>query len=924
MTTNIQNTLTELNAIREELTLVSNDKVSVSVSFDVEGELIEAKGTLSLVSGCVESIENINPDDYDTIDSISIFVKQGECTKAYDAYIGSDNFVEISTDNLNDIKSHMNIDSEIKETIYTGDMLASIIPEAEGFKEYNSVRFWTTDGEEIFPHDLKMVIYQDVEEELNKLEHPIPADTDLCTCEKEHKIDIDWKSMIKKELAHQIEIDTDGKLSIKELIDEAVKASLSNDIHGDMDLDAEKLKGYIIPITEAIKDVSEQGGLMNFNIEECEVCVECETVMLPNDECYEKHDGESLCSKCSIMCESCDSYFVEEEGVIDVDNLFCCLSCLPAENIDFYTHCEQADDNIFIAGVTLHNRVEDEYITYPEQFEFKTMKEAELFASEAFKIKTAKIQDVKDLYKEHTSMKSTNINVETKEDFIESVIHTADYGEDIIEILIGSNKYAVVGDDKAVYFNSHNEEKMKFKTIQDFASWYYENNNTIVFDYQIPLGFVKDGVDCFYEEELSEYKQDKEEDGDSIWSECIAITDSQRKNAVFPRCITLKKIKDHLEALDFTFAQNLHTDATLTDYAQELNKKVGFFNREDFINFIIEKTEWSLCDRCGVLDKGEKLWWEKEEWGDIGNYVALCDSCNEKTIKEYANTLNYFHPLTQECKIISFPESKHYLLDTKNLDNIFGYAPDNIFGYAPGSMATIENAHGNTYEVEVETIERFTHWHSITVNGKDYNYELYNGAIDEMPKVYSHILLDDGENERDMHFLTKTIDGIDKNDLVTLPRDTVFTEDGIMCYVWNNDSSEIVIDIVYTIDEEAVGRFQTFTNFWDNASEVHHGDKEIKLLVSQLIEEDDEIREFVAKLEEADVISIYDGPLLHSWDLDDERGDLISTTWYEDDNEHECYISRDDIEKVTKKGKTYTITTNEDVFHINLAQINYL
>lgn len=598
--------------------------------------------------------------------------------------------------------------NEIIETIIEGDAIASIVAEAEGFKDYNSIRFWNN-SQEIYFHDLKMVIYQNNEEILS------------------------FKDLIKDALDHQIIIDTKGKLTSLELVEEAIKTLLDDEVHSKY-IKENDIRNYIEAIAKHVED--EGLNLCNINIRECEICSSCQKVLLPDDECYEKHDGESLCSKCSIMCESCDSYFIEAEGIRDIENNFCCLSCLPAENIDFYTNCVQVDDDKFIAEVRLYNRIENEYITFPKRFEFKTMKEAELFASEVFKIKTAKIQDVKDLYSQHQSIKSPNINGETKEDFIESIIRTADYGEDIIEIPFGSNKFAVIGDDKAVYFNSHNEEQMKFKTIHDFASWYYEDDNSVIFQYQINLGIREDGKDVFTDEKLSKVMQDAEEDGSVIWSIFVETQEENRVDIEFP----------------------------------------------------ILKSNTPESD------------------------------------------LDYFHPLAQQCKVISFPQSEHYLLEDKNYKN--------IFGYKNSSLAIVQDVHGNAYEIKVEEIERFTHWHDISVNGEDYNFELYNGAIDEKPHVYTHLVIDDGEIQEDIEIISTVIENIKERNLQCAPTDTNFGTEGTLCYVWNNDSNSAIIDIVYSNSNEEMNEnnvFHTFNTCWDNASVIHHSDEIIEEVAKNAI-----------------------------------------------------------------------------------------
>jgi len=607
------------------------------------------------------------------------------------------------------------------------------------------------------------------------------------------EISFDYKQAVKRALVNQVEADVDKKLSITELVIEAVGEVFNDNVRGDSPIDIEEVKKYITLIADAI---AENNDLSAINIMECEVCIECGTVLLPDDECYEKHDGQALCAKCSVLCGDCDEYHTEEEGVRDTNNEFYCSSCLAKLNVSMSAECEQVREHLFTTGVTFFNPQNEEYFTSTEYFEFKTLKEAEAFGIEVEKIKSADMRDVKSLYAKST-------------DFVYS------------------------------------------------------------------------------EPEFS-----------------------------------LEKMRNHLQALGFSFAADLHTDEKLSLFIESFSRGMQLPNREKFINFMNEKTEWNLCDCCGIIDVSSKLHWERVEWGNIGNYIALCDSCNEKTIKEYANTLNYFHPLTQQCRIVSFPDKKHYVItDDKDYEN--------IFGYEDGSVAIVENANGDAYEVKVEEIERYTQWNEISVNGEDISFELYTGAIDEKKSSHSHIIIDDGEDQREVDICGVEINGLSKKDLIPLSKGTDSNEDGILCYVWNNDDSKVIVDLVYAMenDSDETPKYHTSSTYYDNASFVNGSDKAIKMLVAQLVSKTDnsiKIEEFVKKLGDADVISIDDSPFLDSWDLDDDRGDLVSTTWYEDDNQYECYVNREKIESIKKDGKNYVVTTDTHSFKINLIKIQYM
>jgi len=59
---------------------------------------------------------------------------------------------------------------------------------------------------------------------------------------------------------------------------------------------------------------------------ECDICTSCNKVLLPDDELYTSHEGESLCDACSIRCEGCEKYFTSIEIVIE-DGFFVCRQC---------------------------------------------------------------------------------------------------------------------------------------------------------------------------------------------------------------------------------------------------------------------------------------------------------------------------------------------------------------------------------------------------------------------------------------------------------------------------------------------------------------------------------------------------------------------------------------------------------------------
>lgn len=420
---------------------------------------------------------------------------------------------------------------------------------------------------------------------------------------------INQKDLIKGMLDHQIIMDINGKLSAHELIDEAVKALLEDDVHGSR-INESYVRSYITKIVNAVVEVTEQGGLMNFNIRECAICAECGTVMLPDDECYEDYNGQALCDNCSILCEGCDKYYTRKEGS-NISGVFTCNDCKPkffkdiilsmntigklvettamlnlttgeveniilVDDLDF----EDFDDiSIFVKHGIL-TKAYEAYIgengvvqiseeELQEVIEYESIKEKitvvgywkdsnETFEKNAvicfdhmteledekvfyyFESKDSIVGDHGDfiitsfsLSEESAGNEKNMVSCNTKECFIESVEHDLDFGNDTIEIPFGSNKTAFIWEDKTVLYNTHNEEQMRFKNVEDFASWYYNDDETVAFDYQIALGYVENDVEVFYREELKNLEQDEEEDGSQLWSAFITIKESERKNATF-------------------------------------------------------------------------------------------------------------------------------------------------------------------------------------------------------------------------------------------------------------------------------------------------------------------------------------------------------------------------------------------------------
>ena len=140
----------------------------------------------------------------------------------------------------------------------------------------------------------------------------------------------DWKSLIKDCFEHQVVIDENGELSSSELISEAVNALIEDDVYCGL-FSRDKVEKYITQIVEEIESRNgpgEESNLCNINIQECDICVDCGEVALPDDDLYGKHNGDSLCAGCSFLCEGCDQYFTHDEVYIDIDGVEGCKKCI--------------------------------------------------------------------------------------------------------------------------------------------------------------------------------------------------------------------------------------------------------------------------------------------------------------------------------------------------------------------------------------------------------------------------------------------------------------------------------------------------------------------------------------------------------------------------------------------------------------------
>jgi len=118
----------------------------------------------------------------------------------------------------------------------------------------------------------------------------------------------DWKSLIKDCFEHQVEIDTYQESTLNELVNDSVNTLIEDLVYGEI-FNEETVKNYISTIVNEIDNRGEKIHVYATAIQECDICENCGTVLLANDELYTSHDGKSLCAGCSVLCEGCDQYF---------------------------------------------------------------------------------------------------------------------------------------------------------------------------------------------------------------------------------------------------------------------------------------------------------------------------------------------------------------------------------------------------------------------------------------------------------------------------------------------------------------------------------------------------------------------------------------------------------------------------------------
>ena len=72
--------------------------------------------------------------------------------------------------------------------------------------------------------------------------------------------------------------------------------------------------------TAILKEIQKRGlNVSDVNLEDCDVCNKCSTVLLPDDECYSEFEtDEALCTECCFYDEYLDCYI---RGTIEASHL---------------------------------------------------------------------------------------------------------------------------------------------------------------------------------------------------------------------------------------------------------------------------------------------------------------------------------------------------------------------------------------------------------------------------------------------------------------------------------------------------------------------------------------------------------------------------------------------------------------------------
>lgn len=111
------------------------ETIHISLSMNTMGNLISTTAVLNVKNGEVKNIVPVDNLDFDNFDDISIFIKHGALTKAYDAYIGEGGKIRISENDLLTARTYENLEVM---AISTDDNYCNICCMETTFDEQNN------------------------------------------------------------------------------------------------------------------------------------------------------------------------------------------------------------------------------------------------------------------------------------------------------------------------------------------------------------------------------------------------------------------------------------------------------------------------------------------------------------------------------------------------------------------------------------------------------------------------------------------------------------------------------------------------------------------------------------------------------------------------------------------------------------------
>jgi len=147
--------------------------------------------------------------------------------------------------------------------------------------------------------------------------------------------------------------------------------------------------------------------------------------------------------------------------------------------------------------------------------------------------------------------------------------------------------------------------------------------------------------------------------------------------------MSLNKTIEKLNEIGFSLSDNLKCrDEKILEFAE----KVEEINPGAFIDFINEKTEWNICDCCGMVENSECLIWtegnedQKAQKFFNNDFIAVCRECYEKPICVYCDSLEQRKELhfvcdccnngmCDECYDSDMEHTNHYHLPLENCES---------------------------------------------------------------------------------------------------------------------------------------------------------------------------------------------------------------------------------------------------------------